>query len=147
MIATYALHVLSAAVWIGGLPVLAFALAERRSLGQGGYDLLAQFSTIAAIAVGLVLLSGIANTAFHVGGDLGRLPSSGYGAVLFVKLALVSRRCSFSPPSTAVLIMPRLRGGVRGSPVQLRMSLGLELVLAILVLGAAALLGVTPPPH
>ena len=148
MIAVYAVHLLSAAAWAGGLPALALALAERRRQGRGGYDILARYSMVAMIAVALVILSGIANIAFHVDGAIARLPDTAYGAVLFTKLMLVAAMLVLAAINRLV-IMPRLSsaGPLEGPIGRMRMSLSVELVLATFVLGAAAVLGITPPPH
>ena len=151
MIVAYAAHVLAAAAWVGGLPPLAFALVERHagSDAKAVLDLSLRYSAMAMVAVGVIIFSGVANTAFHTGGSLAELAASGYGVILFTKLVLVATMLLLAAINRFA-IMPRLQGdrdlGAKGFRA-LRKSIVFEGVLAVLALGAAAVLGITPPPH
>ncbi len=148
MIASYAVHVLATAFWVGSLPPLAFALADARA-GRGSiHDLLRRYSTISTVAVVLILASGAANTAFHDGGSLVNLRSTTYGAVLLTKVSLVAIMLVLAAINRFVL-MPRLhdKSGCEMPFRRLQLSLTLDLLAAVLVLGAAAVLGITPPPR
>ena len=148
MIATYAVHVLATAFWLGGLPPLAFALADARAGRAQIHDLLRRTSTIATVAVVLILASGAANTAFHDGGSLANLRSTAYGAVLLTKVSLVAIMLVLAAINRFVL-MPRLHdtSGCEMPLRRLQLSLAFDLLAAVLVLGAAAVLGITPPPR
>ena len=157
MIACYAAHVLAGAAWVGGLVPLALAIAEQRRRTEptaATLRLLSRASVSATVAVGVIVVSGVANTAFHAGPVLGRLPESGYGAVLLTKLALVGMMLVFAGFNRFVT-MPRLVRTAPERPVReqtaqwtaLRRSIALETGVATLVLGAAAVLGITPPPY
>jgi copper resistance protein D len=66
VITIYAIHVLAAAAWVGGLPPLLFALSEQRRSGPREardctLDICSGFSLMAMMAVTLLVLSGIAN--------------------------------------------------------------------------------------
>ena len=148
MIATYAVHVVATAFWVGGLPPLAFAVAGAQHGSAPLHELLRRYSTAATVAVVLILASGAANTAFHDGGSLATLRSTTYGAVLLTKVSLVAIMLVLAAVNRFVL-MPRLRAAPDGGTTlrRLRLSLGLDLLAAVLVLGAAAVLGITPPPR
>ncbi len=152
MLGSYAVHVLAAAAWTGGLPVLGAALAEGRREGYARamtVQLLSRYATMATVAVVLILASGTANTAFHVGGDVTGLRSSAYGHVLLAKVALVAAMLGLAALNRFAFL-PRLRRDPTRSGTwarAVRVSVALDTVLALLVLGAAAVLGVTPPPH
>ena len=150
MLAVYAVHVLAAAAWTGGLPVLGFALVEARREGHARgalIELLSRYATMATPAVVLILASGTANTAFHAGDDVAALRASAYGHVLLVKVSLVAAMLGLAALNRFALL-PRLRRDPSRAawPRAVRISVALDLVLAPLVLGAAAVLGVTPPP-
>lgn len=153
MIAAYSVHVLAAGAWAGGLAPLLFVLVEQ---GRAAKDpvtenlkILTRFSAMGTIAVALIVASGAANAGFRVGGSFGRLFGSAYGDVLCAKLALVAVMLALACFNRFVA-MPRLRraspeGAVRTKA--LTRNVTAELALGVLVLGAAAVLGVTPPPQ
>ncbi len=148
MIATYAVHILATAAWLGGLPVLILAAAgARHPAGASALDsLLRRYALMASLAVLLIVASGSANTLFHDGGSLAGLRYSTYGAVLLAKLALVSAMLALAALNRFVLT-PRLREGRAAALGRFRLSVAFDAGLAVLVLGAAAVLGITPPPQ
>ena len=89
------LHLLTAAVWAGGLaPLLLSLVHARRALdGQPRRRLLgalvARFSTIATISVGALVITGAFATWIQVV-ELPRLARTDYGWALLAKLALVA---------------------------------------------------------
>jgi copper resistance protein D len=147
MIGAYAIHVLAAAAWVGGLPVLLFALfAGRGAFRDDNAAILSRYSTLATGAVTLILLSGIANALFRVNSHLGRLYATGYGDILAIKLLLVALMLGLAFYNRFIAL-PRLSAATpEPVPGGLGASIGIELMLGLLVIGAAALLGVTPPP-
>jgi putative copper resistance protein D len=154
MILVYSLHVLAAAAWLGGLPPLFFVLKEAQ--GQGATEetgnpvtALTHFSVLALPAVALILVSGAGNVAFRVGSSLHALFLADYGYVLCAKAALVAAMLALACYNRFVAL-PDLRVSQASGAAALaktRASVGCELALGLLVLGAAALLGVTPPPQ
>jgi putative copper resistance protein D len=104
---------------------------------------------MAIAAVALIAASGIANAAFHVGGSPDALLHTDYGVVLFTKAILVIAMLALAF-FNRYIAMPKLRAAAKegdGQTAKLRASVAMELLLGILVLCAAALLGVTPPPQ
>jgi len=154
MIGGYSIHILAAAAWAGGLPPLLFALIEQRSLDANDarprtLDILSRYSLMGMAAVTLIVISGILNAGFRVAGAFGKLFYTGYGEVLFTKAGVVTIMLALAFLNRYVL-MPKLRRApIDGeAPVKkLRISVAFELALGILVLGAAAVLGITPPPQ
>jgi putative copper resistance protein D len=149
MIAVYCIHMGATGAWAGGLLPLVLISFELKQAGPGTprqecYAILARYSTMASIAVTLVILSGIATAWFRTAGSLGILVQTSYGTVLFAKIILVTMMLALAGYNRFAA-MPSLR---RGAPAQgLRLSVLIELGLGILVLAAAAVLGITPPPQ
>jgi putative copper resistance protein D len=152
MVTSYSLHMLAAAAWVGGLAPLLFALFEQRARAPAqararSLDILSRYSLMGMIAVTLIVLSGTANAAFHIAGT--KLFKSGYGEVLLIKIGLVALMLALAYFNRFVA-MPRL-GAASSKPmaqlVKLRLSIGFELALGVVVIGAAAVLGITPLPH
>jgi putative copper resistance protein D len=85
-----ALHLLMAGFWLGGLVPLAFTVGETRKgapiAAQETLQVLRRYSDLAAVAVTLVALTGIANVWLVLGG-LPR-PATSYGRALTLKIAL-----------------------------------------------------------
>ncbi|WOJ88088.1 CopD family protein [Methylocapsa polymorpha] len=154
MIVSYCVHVLATAAWVGGLPPLLFALVEQRRFNlhearDWTLDILSRYSLMAMTAVAFIVLSGTANAAFRVAGSFGKLFYTDYGNVLFAKIGLVAVMLVLAWFNRFVA-MPRLRGAsLKGMSliVKLRTSVAFELLLGLLVLGVAAILGITPPPQ
>ncbi len=154
MIMAYSLHLLAAASWIGGLPPLFFALAEVRHFNPDDsaartLAILSRYSLMAMVAVTVIVGSGVANAGFRVAGAFDKLFYTGYGDVLFTKLAVVAVMLALAYFNRFVA-MPRLRLAASKEKTQiarLRASVAVELALGILVLGIAAVLGITPPPQ
>ena len=143
MIAVYSIHVLAGAAWVGGLPVLLFALFARRCAADN-VAILSRYSILAASAVTLILLSGLANALFRVHGHIAQLVATGYGEILLVKLILVALMLGLAGYNRFIAL-PGL-GATKEMPSRLVLSIGVELTLGLLVIGVAALLGITPPP-
>ena len=152
MIVVYCVHVLAAAAWVGSLPPLVFALTDLRGLepaeaSKRMRQILSSYSVLAMVAVALMVISGALNAGFRSGFSPGRFLDTGYGLVLLAKTAGVIAMLSLACFNRFV-IMPALRVASTGDSqaARLRISVTLELALGVLVLGAAALLGITPPP-
>ena len=151
MILSYAVHVLAGAAWLGGLPALLLALFETRLAGASAnansLDILGRFSLMASFAVGAIVVSGVANTIFRVGTNLGALAAATYGTVLAIKLGVVAIMLGLATYNRFIA-MPRLRPfGSDRATGRLRLGVGVELALGIVVLAAVAVLGITAPPQ
>jgi copper resistance protein D len=154
MITVYAIHALSTGSWVGGLPPLLFALVEQRRYDPAKarectLDILSRFSAMAMFAVTLLVASGIANAGFRVAGSFGKLFYTDYGNVLVTKISVVAAMLTLAYFNRFVF-MPRLRrAALKGMRpiVWLGRSVTFETVLGVLVLGVAAILGITPPPQ
>jgi uncharacterized membrane protein len=150
----YAIHALATGSWVGGLPPLLSALVEQRRFAPNEarectLDILSRFSLMAMIAVTLLVASGVANAGFRVAGSFDKLLHKEYGDALFTKIGVVSAMLTLAYFNRFVF-MPRLRAGTtkgRRQIIWLGRSVTLELALGVLVLGAAAVLGITPPPQ
>jgi putative copper resistance protein D len=104
---------------------------------------------MAMVAVTLLVASGIANAGFRVVGSFGKLFYTEYGNALLTKISVVAAMLALAYFNRFVF-MPRLRrASLKGMAqiVWLGRSVTLETALGVLVLGAAAVLGITPPPQ
>ncbi len=154
MIVVYSVHVLAVGAWVGGLPPLLFARVEQRDFSpaearEATLDILSRYSVMAMVAVSLIVVTGIANAGFRVGGSFDRLFDTHYGCVLSTKASVVAVMLGLACFNRFVA-MPRLRAAPKADMTQiarLRASVACELVLGVLVLAVAAVLGVTPPPQ
>jgi copper resistance protein D len=143
-----AVHLLAAAVWVGGLLSLFHTVRYIRDAGLGvelQRHALGRFSLVGFVAVSLILASGLLNSWFLVG-SFDALLHTTYGQVLMVKvgcflvmvaLALFNR----------LFVMPRL-AGARDGEVSLQLllrSIAAEQIFAVLVVASVSLLGTLAP--
>jgi putative copper export protein len=143
-------HVMAASTWVGGIATLVtLVLLTRKGVrGAATWPLLwARFSTLAMVAVGCLLVSGLYLAYTYVGSP-SELFTTAFGHVLLVKLSLVASMIAIGGANEFVL-MPRiararaagddaaaLRLAVRRFPV----LVGAEVVLAVGVLCALSFL-------
>ncbi len=104
-------HVLAATMWVGGLLFLALALWLARSLPVEDrtwlyLSLILNFSGLAAMAVGLLAISGVYLAWQHVG-SWTRLVGTAYGLTLLLKLAIAAITI-FTAGVNLLYIKPRL---------------------------------------
>ncbi|MFH5774930.1 copper resistance CopC/CopD family protein [Paracoccus sp. NGMCC 1.201697] len=133
---TVALHVIAAALWIGALvPLLA-------DLARGRAEALVGFSRGVPWVLALLLGSGGAIALVQLG-EPEALWTTPYGRVLLVKLGLVVVLLALAAANRFWLTPRALGGDAR----PLRRAIGVELLLILPVLGAAALWQFTPPPR
>jgi putative copper resistance protein D len=156
-LASMAVHLLAAGAWLGGLVPLGLTLrtaqttlqAAKASGGEAAFAAAAaalrRFSRMGYVAVGLILLSGVANTWFVVSSV--RVFAPAYASVLALKLVLAAGLVSLALANRTVLL-PRVDGEGERDPAALA-ALGrnvlLEQALGLLVVLAAGLLGSLPP--
>ena len=143
-------HLLAAAAWLGALVGLG-AMLFRGSEPAATHRALDRFASIGTIIVVAVIGSGLVNGFYVVGwSKLGSLPSTLYGQLLLLKLALFGamlvlaaiNRFRLTPALRAALDNDRTYPARRG----LHSSLTLELSLAAAILGLVAWLGTLEPP-
>ncbi len=139
-------HLGSAALWLGGLTVLALVL-RRRSVSAEEADSNARaadrFSRIALPAVGVVVLSGLVQGWRQVG-TLSALWDTTYGHLLVVKvLGVLAILIVASAARDAV--RDRTVSGSVATVTDLRTGVWIEAGLAVAVLVVTATLVVTPP--
>jgi len=144
--ANQSLHLLAGGAWLGALPPLLIVLARARRSGLPGEleTALRRFSGFGAIAVAILLATGSVNVWVRTGGGHG-LFTTPYGATLQVKLALVATMIALALLNRMVLT-PRLKRPAAHPLRWLTLSLTVETLVGVLVLGAAFALGNSEPP-
>jgi copper transport protein len=130
------LHGLCVTFWVGSLLPLCASLRSSPADGE-----LARFSRAAPYAVALLAGSGLWLAAVQLG-RLDALWSTGYGRVLACKLVAVSVLLMLAAANRYRLVRTSRRT-VR----PLRISIGLELAVALAILALVALWRFTPPPR
>jgi copper transport protein len=141
-------HTIGVSVWLGGLVMLFLVVLPRRR-AEELVDVLPRFSILANVAVGSLVVGGIA-LAVDLVGAAGALPTTGYGRVLLLKLAVVA---------ALLLVAQRARGLVRARLASTSSArrgvaaarpvatwVGLELGLMAVVFALTALLVSQVPP-
>ncbi len=146
-------HILAAACWLGGLPVLALLLrCSHQQSEQADHALiettLRRFSVMASMMVGIILLSGIVIGFLQVS-RWGELFSTPYGTFLVTKIVLF-----FVMLSVAAMIrfryMPQYANQQASASINWAIAawISLEASVGLLLLGAASVLkGTTPASH
>ena len=130
-------HVLFMMLWVGGLMAL---IAHGRRLGPSLQLAVRRYSTIAAVAMVAMAISGVINAAIRVRFE--DLFTSDYGRVIVAKTVLTFALAIFGWWHRTATI-PRLTSG-NSSPF-IRIAVVEVLVMAATI-GVAVSLGRTPPP-
>ena len=136
-----AVHLASAALWIGGLVVIALRARHEQLRDEPARSFVCWFSQLALCTVALLALSGAVQGLRQSGGSIGDFVSSTYGRTLLVKIAIV----------VAVVAVARLSRRIahHGEGIvtrRLARAVKLELVLLALVIAlTAGLVDATPP--
>jgi copper resistance protein D len=143
--ANHALHLLSAGLWVGCLlPLMAsVTYLDNATLSKAAVTALRRFSSAAAIAVVIVVITGLCNTALVLGTwplSLG----SAYQACLAVKTGMVSAMIGLAIFNRACL-SPRASAGDRRSIRRLRATIMIDVVLAAGILILVAGFGMFDP--
>jgi putative copper resistance protein D len=134
-----AVHLLAVGAWLGGLVPLAYALRAGRTTAATA---LRRFSVMGMISVGLLAATGIINSVRLIHGWTSFIASE-WGAVLLVKLALISALVAMASINRWHF-MARL-----ADPAALRhltRMVAAEQMLGLLILATAIFLGSLPPP-
>jgi putative copper resistance protein D len=143
-----AVHLLAAAVWVGGLLSLFHTIRYIRDAALGvemQRHALGRFSLVGFVAVSLILASGLLNSWFLVG-SFDALLHTTYGQVLMIKVACFLFMVALAA-FNRLFLMPRLAGAGDGEvPIQLLLrSVAAEQIFAILVVASVSLLGTLAP--
>src|SRR5665213_2519789 len=143
-----AVHLLAAAVWVGGLLSLFHTIRYIRNAALGvelQRHALARFSLVGFVAVLLIVASGLLNTWFLVG-SFDALLHTTYGQVLMVKVACFLFMVALAL-FNRLFVMPQLAGAGDGeASLQLLLrSVVAEQIFAILVVASVSLLGTLAP--
>jgi copper resistance protein D len=149
-------HLSAAGAWLGGLIPLVLVLGLLRRSDEPtwamiAYDVTGRFSNLGIIAVGTVLMSGMINAWFLVGGTV-NLFSTEYGKLLQLKIALfVGMVCLAA--ANRLHLMPLLSNvaktvasDLKSKTVRrLERNALLELSIGLVIICVVGVLGVTPP--
>jgi copper resistance protein D len=146
-ITSYAIHVLAASTWIGGLLPLAVELARLRTAADemalsAARNILQRFSLVGIVAVLAILSSGVVNTAFRMT-SWREFFDTNYGLILAAKIALFALMLILAAINRLKL-MPRMLANST-SVRRLQFNVIVELMVGAFVLFAAAILGLQPP--
>jgi copper transport protein len=125
----------------GATPAVASAVATLPGTDDR-VDAVQRFSRVATVALGVVLLTGLARGLVEVRSWHG-LVSTSFGRTLLVKLALVAGLVALGAVNR-FRIVPALRAG-RAKVATIGSTVRAELALAIPIVVAAAVLGELPP--
>jgi copper transport protein len=143
-----------AGLWIGGLLQFTMLLPQAwRALdGEERQAFLAaaipRFSVIAVISVTAIVGTGVADWAL-LSGDVNDTATSAWGQALIVKSALLLPLLGLGA-ANLLLVGPSLRRGVASAAAwagRFRVTVGAELLLGAVVLGAASFLTNNSPPY
>ena len=144
------LHAVAASVWLGALAAFT-ALILRRPGDNAVWDKglersLAGFAGVGSAAVGVLVVTGLVNSAFLVGlSNLANLWTSPYGLLLTLKLALFGLMVVLAA-ANRLRLAPLMAADASRAALHLRKSLPVEFVLGLTILAVVALMGTLPPP-
>ncbi len=140
-----AFHLSAAGAWIGGLPCLAIYLATNPGAEAG--QVLRRFSALSLCCVSVLTVSGISNACLVVG-SVNALFTTGYGALLLVKLTLFAILLGLGARNRLrIRVALALPNPPADSLAQLRSDVAREICLGVAVIAVVGWLGATPPPR
>lgn len=144
-LAADALHILAAAIWIGGLVPLILFLATVHQSGSPSLarDAVGRFSTMGIISVATLILTGVTNTLILVGSARGLIATE-YGKLLLIKLAVFALMLTFAGVNRLSLT-PRLGKSSNDARVSLMRNSTIEFVLGLIIFAIVGLLGTLHP--
>ena len=147
-LAAHALHMLGVSVWLGGFIPLAMLVSRALHSGHGGAPTAARavsvsFGNIALLAVGTIIISGIATTALVVR-DVSDLTTGTYAGLLAVKLVLFCLMLVLAAVNRLQLVPRLAASNPRLAAIRLWWSILAELALGLVILLAVGAMGITP---
>jgi putative copper resistance protein D len=138
-------HLLAAGAWLGALPGLVFLLGDAQPLDAAA-QMVRRFSTLGAVSVSALVLSGLGNGWYLVGG-VPALIGTDYGQLLLVKLALFAAMVALAAVNrlslAAQLTVQDLSS--RAALRSLRRNATLEIAAGIIVVAIVGMLGIKVP--
>ena len=144
-LAADALHILAAAVWIGGLVslILFLSIVQHNSSPSLARHAVGRFSTMGIISVAALILTGVTNTLILVGSVRGLLATE-YGQLLMIKLAVFALMLTFAGVNRLSLT-PRLGKSGNDARTSLMRNSTIEIVLGLVIFAIVGLLGTLHP--
>jgi len=138
-------HLVAAGAWLGALPGLVFLLGGARPL-EAAARMVRRFSTLGAVSVSALVLSGLGNGWYLVGG-VPALIGTDYGQLLLMKLVLFAAMVALAAVNrlslTARLTDRELSN--RAALRSLRRNATLEIAAGIIVVAIVGMLGIKVP--
>jgi putative copper resistance protein D len=141
-IASDVVHLLASGAWLGALPALVHMLGRTQARGVAA-RVTSRFSMLGAIAVALLIASGLAN-AWYLVGDVPALIGTDYGRLLLAKLALFAAMLLLAMTNRWYLSI-RLPSEDGEAQRLLRRNAILEIAAGMGVVTIVGALGVTVP--
>ncbi|PFG35001.1 putative copper resistance protein D [Sanguibacter antarcticus] len=138
------MHLVGAAVWIGGLLVIAVLRTRRALTDEALAVVVARFSPVAAWCFVVVALSGVVNALVRLGGVAGL--STDYGVLILAKAGLFVVLGGFGWAHRSWVVGRLGASAARGSTALFWRLAGAELLVMGAVSGVAVALGGSPPP-
>lgn len=105
------LHLVAAAVWLGGLVSIVLVLGDLAARGDAGGVMIARFSAGAAWVLAVLIVVGLLQ-AWWIAGSVQALIDTSYGTVLLVKVLVALVAVAIAAWNRRVLL-PRLRAATR----------------------------------
>lgn len=139
------LHVLAGAAWLGGLIQLLTIAKRERSLDPRMYPLVNRYSRIAAVSVGVLVVTGVFAMFDELDAGFGELIGSTWGRLILAKAALLVATMPLANANRLRNVPDVRRDPMRGVP-RLRRFVLVELVIIVWVVGATAMLVYETPP-
>ena len=146
-----ALHLIAAAAWLGTLIPLALLLGLRANDAAALATMRAatlRYSTLGLVSVGTILVTGIVNTWYLVGG-IPALLGTDYGRLVLLKIALFLLMVGVAAVNrlrlTPKLVDDRIFAAIDNARRHLRRNATIEASVGAVVIAVVAALGVLPP--
>jgi putative copper resistance protein D len=143
------LHLIAAAAWVGALVPLAMLLTatkDEASLGAARIATL-RFSTLGIVSVGTLLVTGIVNSWYLVGG-IPEFTGTDYGRLLLIKIALFLGMVALAAVNRLHLtpaIAQAAGAAAQRAIRRLRRNAVIEAITGTAVIAIVAALGTLPP--
>jgi copper resistance protein D len=145
-----AVHLVTAAAWLGGLIPLLLLIRPRIEMPPAmRFHLIRRFSSLAVLAVAGLAASGVINTWFMLN-RVRELITTEYGRLVLVKVALFLTMLAFAA-ANRLWLTPRLlpatapTGAQKDALQRLCLFTAIEVALGVVVICVVALLGELPP--
>lgn len=135
------MHLMAVILWLGSLFPLYVLARDKNASDQSVHNVMRQFGQAAWVLLAALVFSG-GWLLWQLTAGLSQLFSSGYGRLLLVKLALVTGLLAMGAWHKFRLVPSIPDGGRR----RLQRSIGVEMLLAALILAVTALLTTVTGP-